>query len=370
MFRTRDIDKTIILATMALVAIGFVMVYSTSYIMAMQRYGSEYFFVKKHLIFIALGFLLFFAAARIPYHLYHRLTYLIFFSSLFLLIMLIFIPEIGNTVGGAKRWLKAGPLTFQPSEPAKLAVIIYLSYYLAAKKDRVKSFAVGFLPPIIMSGLFISLILNEPDFGTALSLGIVVIIMMFIGGVRLRYLFLMFLAAAPFIYLMITGADYRMKRVLTFLDPWKDSDGAGFQLVQSFLAFGSGGIWGAGLGEGTRKLFYLPEAHTDFIFSVIGEELGLIGVSVVIILYLTILISGIRVSLKAKDLFGQYLAVGITLLVVLQAAVNMAVVTALLPTKGLTLPFVSYGGTSLVVNMLGMGILLSIYRMELAPGRG
>src|SRR3989304_5340546 len=293
MFRTRDIDKTIILATMALVAIGFVMVYSTSYIMAMQRYGSEYFFVKKHLIFIALGFLLFFAAARIPYHLYHRLTYLIFFSSLFLLIMLIFIPEIGSTAGGAKRWLKAGPLTFQPSEPAKLAVIIYLSYYLAAKKDKVKSFAVGFLPPIIMSGLFISLILNEPDFGTALSLGIVVIIMMFIGGVR----------------------------------------------------------WG-------------------FIFSLIGEELGLIGVSVLIILYLAILISGIRVSLKAKDLFGQYLAVGITLLVVLQAAVNMAVVTALLPTKGLTLPFVSYGGTSLIVNMLGMGILLSIYRMELAPGRG
>src|SRR3990170_2624190 len=238
MIKVREIDKPLILAMMTLVAIGFVMVYSTSYIMAMNRYGNEYFFVKKHLMFIALGLLLF------------------------------------------------------------------------------------------------------------------------------------FIAVLPFLDLLVTRVDYRMKRVLTFLDPWRDSGGAGFQRVQSLIAFGAGGIWGVGLGEGKQKLFYLPEAHTDFILSVIGEELGLIGVSALIILYLIILISGIRISFKAPDLFGQYLAIGITLLIVLQASVNMAVVLALLPTKGLTLPFISYGGTSLVVNMIGMGILLNIYKnREVEGGR-
>ncbi|MBI3753338.1 MAG: putative lipid II flippase FtsW [Deltaproteobacteria bacterium] len=362
MFKVREIDKPLILAMMALVAIGFVMVWSTSYIMAMKRYGNEYFFVRKHLIFITLGFFLFFIAANVEYHLYQRWTYFIFFASLMSLIILIFLPGIGGEAGGARRWIRLGLITFQPSEPAKLAVIIYLSYYLAAKKEKLKSFAVGIVPPMIMSGLITALILKEPDFGTAVSLGAMSIIMMFIAGVRLRYLFSILLAAMPFIYLMVTKVDYRMKRVLVFLDPWRDSGGAGFQLVQSLIAFGAGGIWGVGLGEGKQKLFYLPEAHTDFILSVVGEELGLIGISAVIILYLTILFSGIRIALKAKDLYGRYLAVGITLLIVLQAATNMAVVLALLPTKGLTLPFISYGGTSLVVNMTAMGILLNIYK--------
>ncbi|MEK7841866.1 MAG: putative lipid II flippase FtsW [Deltaproteobacteria bacterium] len=362
MFKVREIDKSLILAMMALVAIGFTMVYSTTYIMAMKRYGSEYFFVKKHLIFSVLGSLLFLVAANIDYHLYKRWAYLIFFASLVSLIFLTFIPSIGHEMGGAKRWIRLGPLTFQPSEPAKLAIIIYLSYYLAAKKDKIKTFSLGIVPPMIMSGLIILFILKEPDFGTALSLCAITIIMMFIAGVRLRYLFSILILSMPFIYLMVTKVDYRMKRVLVFLDPWRDSGGAGFQLVQSLIAFGAGGIWGVGLGEGKQKLFYLPEAHTDFILSVVGEELGLIGVSALIMLYLIVLISGIRISLKAKDLFGKYLAVGITLLIVLHAAVNMAVVLALLPTKGLALPFISYGGTSLVVNMIGMGILLNIYK--------
>ena len=370
MIKSREIDKPLILAMMTLVAIGFVMVYSTSYIMAMKRYGNEYFFVKKHLLFITLGFLLFFIAANIEYRLYQRWVYLIFSVSLVSLLMLTFIHGISNEVSGARRWIKLGPLTLQPSEPAKLAVIVYMAYYLAAKKDKLKKFSIGIIPPMIMSGLIIALILKEPDFGTALSLGAIVVILMFIAGVRLRHLFSMLIAAIPFVYLLVTRVDYRMKRVLTFLDPWRDSGGAGFQLVQSLIAFGAGGICGVGLGEGKQKLFYLPEAHTDFILSVIGEELGLIGVSALIILYLIILISGIRISFKAPDLFGQYLAIGITLLIVLQASVNMAVVLALLPTKGLTLPFISYGGTSLVVNMIGMGILLNIYKnREVEGGR-
>ncbi|MBI5327914.1 MAG: putative lipid II flippase FtsW [Deltaproteobacteria bacterium] len=362
MIKTSEIDKPLILAMMALVAIGFVMVYSTSYIMAMKRFGNEYFFIKKHLMFIALGFLLFFIAANVEYRLYKRWIYLIIFISLVSLIILTFVHSISSEAGGARRWIKLGHLTFQPSEPAKLAVVIYLAYYLAAKKDKIKTFSIGVIPPIIMSGLFMLFILKEPDFGTALTLGAITIIMMFIAGVRLRYLFSIFFAAMPIIYLMVTRVDYRMKRVLVFLDPWMDPGGAGFQLVQSLIAFGAGGIWGVGLGEGKQKLFYLPEAHTDFILSVIGEELGLIGVSALLILYLIILVSGIRISFKAADLFGQYLAIGITMLIVLQAAVNMAVVLALLPTKGLTLPFISYGGTSLIVNMTGMGILVNIWR--------
>src|SRR3990170_4319153 len=362
MIKVREIDKPLILAMMTLVAIGFVMVYSTSYIMAMKRYGNEYFFVKKHLMFIALGFLLFFIAANVEYRLYQRWVYLIFSISLVSLLMLTFIHGIGNEVSGARRWIKLGPLTLQPSEPAKLAVIVYMAYYLAAKKDKLKKFSIGIIPPMIMSGLIIALILKEPDFGTAISLGAIVVILMFIAGVRLRHLFSMLIAAIPFVYLLVTRVDYRMKRVLTFLDPWRVAGGAGFQLVQSLIAFGAGGMWGVGLGEGKQKLFYLPEAHTDFILSVVGEELGLIGVSALIVLYLLILICGVRVALMAGDLFGKYLAMGITLLIVLQAAVNMAVVMALLPTKGLTLPFISYGGTSLVVNMTGIGILLNIWR--------
>lgn len=362
MLKVREIDKPLILAMMALVAIGFIMVYSTSYIMAMKRYGNEYFFIKKQLIFISIGFLLFFVASNIDYHAYQRWIYLIFFISLLSIIALTFIHGLGSAVGGARRWIRLGPFTFQPSEPAKLAVIIYLAYYFAAKKDKIKNFSIGILPPMIMSGLVIFFILKEPDFGTAVSLGAIVITMMFIAGVRLRYLFSLLLLAAPFVYLMVTKVDYRMKRVLVFLDPWRDAGGAGFQLVQSLIAFGAGGIWGAGLGEGKQKLFYLPEAHTDFILSVVGEEFGLIGVSVIIMLYIAVLVSGIRIAFRTKDIFGQYLAIGITLLIVLQAAVNMAVVLALLPTKGLTLPFISYGGTSLVVNMIAMGILLNIWR--------
>jgi len=364
MLRLRDVDRMLILTTTALVATGLIMVYSTSYIMAMKKYGSEYFFVKKQFIFILIGFLFFIIASKIDYHFYQRWVYPLLLASFALLLVLAFIPGVGNEVGGARRWLKLGPLTFQPSEPAKLAVIMYLAYYLSTKKEKIKTFSRGFLPPIIMSGLFIALILKQPDFGTALSLGAIAIILMFIAGVRLRHIFSLVVFAMPFLYLMVSRVDYRMKRMLTFLDPWKDSDGAGFQLVQSLIGFGAGGIWGVGLGGGKQKLFYLPEAHTDFILSVIGEELGLIGISSLVVLYLIVLFCGVRIALKAEDLFGQYLAIGITLLILLQAVVNMAVVMALLPTKGLTLPFISYGGTSLVVNMIGMGILLNIYKTE------
>ncbi|MBI5286193.1 MAG: cell division protein FtsW [Deltaproteobacteria bacterium] len=257
--------------------------------------------------------------------------------------------------------MRAGFFTFQPSEVAKLMLVIYLAYSLSQKVDRIKTFSIGFLPHIIISGLIILLILKEPDFGTAVVLGGITIFMMYIAGVRFTYLVTLFLITLPFIYLMITQVGYRMNRIMAFLNPWKDPEGGGFQIVQSLLAFGAGGIWGVGLGEGRQKLLYLPEAHSDFILSVVGEELGLLGVSTILILYLFFLICGIRIALKAGDLFGSYLALGITLLITLQAIVNTGVVMGLLPPKGLALPFISYGGTSLVVNMVGVGILLNIF---------
>ncbi|MBI1910974.1 MAG: putative lipid II flippase FtsW [Deltaproteobacteria bacterium] len=360
MIRLKDLDRLLIISTLMLVVVGVVMVYSTSYIVAMKRFGDEYFFVKKHLTYAFVGLGLFIAAVKVPYDFYRKMAYPILILSAILLIF-IFIPGLGFTAGGARRWVRLGPIAFQPSEPAKLAVIFFLAYSLAAKQERIKSFAVGFLPNIIIPGIMILLIMSEPDLGTAICVASIVFIMNFSAGVRLRYLFGMLLAAVPFIWLVIMNFSYMMNRILIFLDPWKDPSGRGFQMVQSFLAFGSGGISGVGLGEGKQKLFFLPEAHTDFILSVIGEELGLIGVGVVIFFYVLFLYCGTKIAFRAKTLHGTYLALGLTFMVVLQAAINMAVVMGLLPPKGLPLPFVSYGGTSLVINMIAVGIILNIY---------
>jgi cell division protein FtsW len=360
MVRVRDVDRLLIITTLFLVAAGVVMVYSTSYVLAMNRFGDEHFFVKRQLALALGGVVLFILATRVHYQIYRKFTYPILILAAILL-CLIFVPGMGHEVGGARRWVEIGGFTFQPSEPAKLAVIIFLAYSLAAKKDRIGNFSTGFLPNVLIPGVIVVLIMAEPDFGTAVALGLLVCIMNFTGGVRVRYLAGLLVLSLPVLYLVVAKFGYMMNRILVFLDPWKDPEGAGFQMVQSFLAFGSGGIWGVGLGEGKQKLFYLPEAHTDFIFSVIGEELGLLGVGTVIALYILFLVSGTRAALKAKDLFGTYLALGLTFMVVLQAALNMAVVLGILPPKGLPLPFVSYGGTSLLVNMVSVGIIINIY---------
>lgn len=355
-----DTDRFLVLSALALLVMGVVMVYSTSYIVAMNRFGDEFFFMKKHLTYAFIGLVMFVAASRIPYTLYGRLVYPILILAAILL-FLIYVPGIGFTAGGSRRWVHLGPLAFQPSEPAKLAIVIFLAYSLSDKAEKIKDFWFGFLPNIIIPGLFVVLILMEPDLGTALTLSALVLIMSFAGGVRLRYLLGLFVPVVPLLIFVVQRHPYMLKRLLIFMDPWKDSLGAGFQMVQSFLAFGSGGVTGVGLGEGMQKLFYLPEAHTDFILSVIGEELGLVGVGLVIAFYIVFLVSGIKITLKAKDLFGAYLALGLTVMVSMQAAVNMAVVMGLLPPKGLTLPFISYGGSSLVINMIAVGILLNIY---------
>jgi len=359
LIRFRDVDRLLIVSTLILLAIGVVMVYSTSSVVALKRFGDQYFFVRKHLTFAVAGVVFFVLAARVPYGFYRKMAYPILALAAVFLIC-IYIPGIGFSAGGAKRWIRLGPLAFQPSEPAKLAVIFFLAYSLAGKAERIKNFSTGFLPNMLFPGIVILLIVMEPDLGTAVTLAAIVILMNFAAGARLRHLLALGLAVLPFLYLLMTNFRYMITRLQIFLDPWKDPEGKGFQMIQSFLAFGSGGIDGVGLGEGRQKLFFLPEAHTDFILSVIGEELGFLGVAVVIAFYAIFLYSGTRIALKAKDLHGTYLALGLTFMVVLQAAINMAVVMGLLPPKGLPLPFISYGGTSLVVNMIAVGVILNI----------
>ncbi|VAW36035.1 Cell division protein FtsW [hydrothermal vent metagenome] len=356
----RNADRTLIISTFLLVASGVVMVYSTSFVVAMKKFGDEYFFVKKHVAFAIIGLVLFVVFSRIPYHLYKKLTYPILIGSVILLACL-FVPGVGHKVGGATRWIRVMGITFQPSELAKVAVIIFLAYSLEAKQGVIKSFSLGFLPNILIPGIVIAMIMVQPDFGSAVTLSLMVFILCFVGGVSALHLTGLLAMVVPALYVVVAHFGYMTQRMLTYIDPWKDPYGAGFQIIQSFLAFGSGGVWGLGLGEGRQKLFYLPEAHTDFIFSVIGEELGLIGVGVVIFLYAVFFVSGLMVALRAKDLFGTYLALGLTLLITLQAMINMAVVMGVLPSKGLPLPLISYGGSSLVMSLVAVGIILNVY---------
>jgi len=356
----RNADRTLIISTFLLVASGVVMVYSTSFVVAMKKFGDEYFFVKKHVAFAIIGLVLFVVFSRIPYHLYKKLTYPILIGSVILLACL-FVPGVGHKVGGATRWIRVMGITFQPSEFAKVAVIIFLAYSLEAKQGVIKSFSLGFLPNILIPGIVIAMIMVQPDFGSAVTLSLMVFILCFVGGVSALHLTGLLAMVVPALYVVVAHFGYMTQRMLTYIDPWKDPYGAGFQIIQSFLAFGSGGVWGLGLGEGRQKLFYLPEAHTDFIFSVIGEELGLIGVGVVIFLYAVFFVSGLMVALRAKDLFGTYLALGLTLLITLQAMINMAVVMGVLPSKGLPLPLISYGGSSLVMSLVAVGIILNVY---------
>jgi len=355
----RDSDRILIVSVLLLVSVGVVMVLSTSYVVALKRVGDEYYYVKKHLVFVFMGLSLFVAGSRIPYHIYRKLAYPLLIVAAICL-ALVLIPGIGHKVGGARRWLGVAGFTFQPSELAKFATVVFLAYSLEAKKDYIQKFSTGFLPNIIIPGALLGLIVIEPDLGTTVTIAMIVGIMCFVGGVRLSHMALIGAAGACAALFVISKFAYMKTRILVFLDPWKYPDGAGFQTIQSFLAFGSGGISGVGLGDGKQKLFYLPEAHTDYIFSVIGEETGLLGVMFVVVLYAAILVSGLKIAAKTRDAFGSYLALGITLMLVLQAAINMAVVMGALPPKGLPLPFISYGGTSLLMSLFAAGVLLNV----------
>jgi cell division protein FtsW len=278
-------------------------------------------------------------------------------------LLAVLIPGVGVSAGGAQRWLSLPGLTFEPSEFAKLAVVIFLAHSLAAKGEHIRDFKQGLLPHLLVAGAFVAAIMRQPDFGTCITIGMVTMVMLFVAGVRWHHLAALIASAVPLLAVAILCADYRMRRVVAFLSPWDDPLGHGFQIIHSFLAFGSGGVLGQGAGAGLQKLWYLPQSHTDFIFSVLAEELGLVGVVFVVALFLVLIVRGIMLSARAShegNQFGSYLALGLTLMIGLQALINIAVVMGLLPTKGLTLPFISYGGTSLALNLVAVGMLLNV----------
>lgn len=354
-------DIGVILSALFLTSVGVLMVYSTSSVYSLEMYGDTHYYLKRHGMYLLIGITCMIALMLVDYRVLRKLVYPAYIVGLAMLV-LVLVPGIGKEVGGARRWIDVGLFTFQPSEVAKYILVLYLAHSLTKKRDKLDNFVAGFASHILIAGVYVILILLEPDFGTATTMLVVLFGMLFIGEVKIKYMLPVGLVSVVFLCLAVVTKGYRMERVTSFLDPWQDPLGSGYQAIQSFVAFAMGGVYGAGLGDSTQKLFFLPQAHTDFIFSIIGEELGFIGIVLVIIGFAVLLIRSLRVSLRAPDLFGCYLVFGCVLLIALQAGINMAVAVGLFPTKGLTLPFISYGGTSLVTTLAAVGLILNVSR--------
>ncbi len=325
----------------------------------MDKYGNNTYYLQRQALFCAISFGVLFFSSSFPYKFLRPLAYIIFLACLGLLIAVL-VPSINIEAGGARRWISLGSITFQPAEFAKLALIIFLSYSLSKKQDMITKYSIGFLPHLFIMGLLAALIIIQPDFGSIIILGLITWGMMFIAGVPVLHLLSPVPFLIPILYFAVYKVSYRMDRIFAFLNPWADPYNTGYQITHSLKAFGSGGIIGKGLGHSIAKLHYLPEPHTDFIFSIIGEELGLIGVLSVFALYSIILIRGAKIARTSNNTFGSMVAAGITISLGLQVIINTGVALGTLPTKGLTLPFLSYGGTSLLINMAAMGILINI----------
>jgi cell division protein FtsW len=360
----RGIDLLLLCAVLGLVAIGSVEVYSASAVYALQQFGSSTYFLVHQGIYLALGLVAMLVAAEIDYRHYQRFTYILLAGSVGLLGAVL---VLGVRINEARRWFHVGPLSFQPVEVAKLALVVYLACSLARKQERVKTFTIGFMPHLAVCGVMMGLLLKQPDLGSSIILGATTLALLFVAGAKLSYILLAVMAAVPVAYHSIVATEWRLRRLLAYLDPWQFRQDTGYQITESLISIGSGGLTGVGLGDGKQKLFYLPEAHSDFILSSIGEELGFVGVAAVLSLYLVLLWRGVRAALGARDAFGTYLATGLTTMFALQALVNTGVVLGALPAKGLTLPFVSYGGTSLIVSMFFAGIILNVSKGEPAP---
>jgi cell division protein FtsW len=352
-------DPVLLGAVLVLLTFGVVMVYSASAVYAGARLGDGLWFFKRQAAAALAGVVVLLAVMKLGYKRLEPFAVLLVFISLALLVLL-HVPSLGHAAGGARRWMRLGPLTFQPSEIAKISLVLWLARSLARKQERIHIFAVGFLPHLVMVGLFGILLLLEPDFGTVIVLGVLTSALLFVAGARISWLLALGAAAAPVVAFLVWHSPYRFQRVLTFLDPWKDPQGHGYQTVESLLGFGAGGSLGVGLGESHQKLFFLPAAHTDFILSIVGEELGFAGVAAVLALFGVILWRGIKAAYAAPDAFGCWLAMGLTLLLSLEALINAGMALALLPTKGMALPFLSYGMTSAVASSIAAGLLLSI----------
>lgn len=354
-------DRLFFSLVMLLALFGLVMVYSSSSVIAFDRYADSWFYFKRQLVFVLGGMFCMGIVLATDYHKWIRSGGYILGASI-LLLLLAHVPGIGLKVGGAQRWLSVGGIRFQPAEFTKIACVIYMAWALVRKGDNVKSFAYGLLPMGLVAGLLAGLLLLQPDFGNAVLLVFVSGVMLFLAGGRVAYLLGSAAVAAPIAWALIMDADYRKRRLLAFLDPWADPQNTSYQIVQSFTAFFSGGVWGQGLGNGQEKLHYLPEVHTDFIAAVVGEELGFVTVVFLILCFLLLIYRGFKIAIQAKDRSGYLLAAGCTTLIGLQAMLNFGVVMGLLPTKGLPLPLISHGGSSLIMTFLSCGLILSVAR--------
>lgn len=359
----REDRNLLTVVVMTLVCLGIVMIYSSSSVNAMENYKDSLFYLKRHALFLVMGIVACGLSMGFDYRQIQPYARKLMVLSIILLICVL-IPHVGKESFGARRWFKLGAFHFQPSELAKLTIIIYTADFLSRKQHIIKDFWRGFLPPILVMGITCALTVKQPDLGTTVEMAITVLALLLIGGARLRHMFLICLPGIIAVIVLIAKEPYRMARIIAFLDPWQDPRGIGFQLTQSQIALGSGGFFGVGLGHSQQKLFYLPAAHTDFILSIIGEELGLIGTMAVIILFVMFIWLGSRIIRQSHDAFGYFMCFGIVLILGMQAMVNVGVSIGAFPTKGLPLPFISYGGSALIFHLIAIGLLLNVSKTQ------
>ncbi len=362
MARKLKSDRILFTATLLLVCASVVMVYSASALVALERYQQPYLFLIKHGLLAVLGLLVLGIAMRVDYRRYRSEA---FIWGVIAVVGLMLVGVLfAGPINGTRRWFGVGGLGIQPSELAKIACVLFTALMLERRMHRIDELSYSLLPIGIVVGGLVGLILLQPDFGTAMSLMLIMTVMVFAAGLHYRYFVGTMLTVLPVFYVVLVSAPYRRRRLMAFWDPWADPLGDGFQIIQSAIAVGTGGVFGKGVMAGVQKLFYLPEPHTDFIYAVIAEELGLIGATAVLICFGVIAWRGLRIALRAEDRFGAFVALGLTTMIAVQAFVNMSVVLGLLPTKGIPLPLVSAGGSSLLINLLGMGMLLNISQHE------
>jgi cell division protein FtsW len=358
MARKLSSDKLLFTITIMLIMFGLVMVYSASAVMAMEKNGNPFYYVIRQSLWFLLGLIAMVVIMNIPYRTWNNriLIYALLTVHILMLIAVLFAPAVANV----HRWFRLGPLSLQPAELVKFPLLLFLSYHLARKQDQIDSLWHGILPPLLMAGQIAFLIVIEPDLGTAVMVIAITIALLFFAGMPYKYFGMAAAGILPAFYFLVMNVAYRRERLFSFFNPDADPSDTGFQIIQSLIALGSGGPKGVGLANSIQKLFYLPEPHTDFIYAIIGEELGMVGAIALLFAFLFFLWRGLRIAWKVQDPFGQFLAAGITIMIVLQAMINISVVIGLLPTKGLPLPFISSGGSSLLMNMVAVGVLLNI----------
>lgn len=357
--KSNNIDFTLLITILILLAIGVAMVFSASSISSQLKYGDKYFFLKSQGQYAILGIVVMLFLSRVNYKLLGKFSPLLTLIS-FVLLLLVFVPGIGLRLNGALRWIKVGPMTMQPSEFAKFTLVLFMANSISVKKDKIRTFTQGVLPYIILMGLYCVLIVLEPNKSMAIIFVLLTFTLLFSAGAKIWHLAIWGLPLIPGAIYIFLKDQYSLNRITSYMNPWADPQNTGYQAIQSLLALGSGGIFGLGLGNSRQKFFYIPEPQNDFIFSVIGEELGFIGTVTILILFLLLIWRGMRIAINCPDSFGCLLATGIVCMVAIQVVLNIAVATVTIPTTGVSLPFISSGGTSLLFVMANMGILLNI----------